>query len=667
MNDTERDLRELFESKARDAGSAPPVTREVLRRGRRRQVATVAIAGVTALAVAAVAVVSLQALHRSDTSVPGGSTGNPAFTATIQNFTISVPKGWTLIDQWPLGVSTVVSVGGGSCTGEPVKAGSGQASANGAGSSGGSSTDCVESRPVPQAIPTGGLPMLTLSNDDPGLAGSVCNAGGSLPALSATLYIGLDYAVTQSADWQSRVPAWPDPLGNVLRNDLPQDQMPCGPGGYAHFQTGGMPYIVWAGFGSDVTDADMQAIIDAFNGMQVSDAEITPPATNVPGYVLTGGTVADSATSGMWSLEASPSSRNVQLSYAEVGGRVGSAGDFTVPDVPIEAAGAGHGVEFGAVTFDADRVELRPTDGTDPLPGSILQLPDSLGASFDAFVAPVGAGGDIVAVGPTGDLGSISLEPSLDDRRAQSDLRNAYVAAKTYFTDSDSFEGFTPAVASSIEPSLDWQADLTTPGKVSIREVGADHILLVTATPANDAFCIAEQPDGSTTYGAIDAQNVAQCVGGEVAWGQDAQPTETPTAVPDATSTVNLEGFPSPTTLTVNGSGGSCLSIEVDMGSSGSGVCPHMSNHAGSFATIVRVGDGTGLPVLVGFTGAKAADRVVLVAADGTRTQAPILYTLDAALDRQYFAFPVEATSGTLHIEDVNGNQLAAPIKVEAS
>ena len=37
MNDTERDLRELFETKAREAGAAPRVTPEVLRRGRRRQ------------------------------------------------------------------------------------------------------------------------------------------------------------------------------------------------------------------------------------------------------------------------------------------------------------------------------------------------------------------------------------------------------------------------------------------------------------------------------------------------------------------------------------------------------------------------------------------------------------------------------------------------------
>src|SRR6187200_2927009 len=166
MNDTERDLRELFESKARDAGSAPPVTREVLRRGRRRQIGTVVVAGVTALAVAAVAVVSLQALHRADTTVPGGARGNPAFTATIQNFTLTVPQGWTLIDQWPLAsnMAVVGSVQRFSCVGSPVEAGSGKNA-----SSGSPSSDCSDQEVQtvePPTIPQGGLPMLTLSNDD---------------------------------------------------------------------------------------------------------------------------------------------------------------------------------------------------------------------------------------------------------------------------------------------------------------------------------------------------------------------------------------------------------------------------------------------------------------------------------------------------------------------
>jgi hypothetical protein len=103
----------------------------------------------------------------------------------------------------------------------------------------------------------------------------------------------------------------------------------------------------------------------------------------------------------------------------------------------------------------------------------------------------------------------------------------------------------------------------------------------------------------------------------------------------------------------------------MDTESSGFGVCPHMSDQAGTYATIMRVGDGTGLLVLVGFTGEVDAEQVVLEAEDGTRIQAPTLYTLRAVPDLRYFAFPVEASGGTVHIEDVNGDPLTSPIPVE--
>jgi hypothetical protein len=667
MNDTERDLRELFEAKARDAGGAPPVTPEVLRRGRRRQAGTVAIAGLTALAVAAAAVVSLQALHRADTSVPGGSTGNPAFTATIQNFTLMVPKGWTLIDQWPLGANIAVDSTSSkfSCVGIPVEAGSGQKAPS-------SMTDCPDQQtqtPEPPAIPQGGLPMLTLSSDDPGLGGSVCNAGGSVPASSARLYIGLDYGATRAAGWESDILPWPQPLVNVLEGDLPIEQMPCGPGGYAWFQTGGMPFVAWAGFGSDVTDADRQAIVDTFNGMQVSDAEITPPTTETPGYVLTGGTVGGSTT--MWGLEASPSARNVELNYNEVGGRVGGAGDFTVPDIPIETGGFGHGVEFGAVTFEADRVELRPTDGSDPLPGSILQLPDSLGAPFDAFVAPVGAGGEIVAVGPTGDLGSIPTTPNVGPEPAptaedvQSDLRNAYVAAKTYYTDGNTFEGFDLQVARSFGTSLRFNgAPQATAGEVSIRDVAADHILFAEATATGDVLCIAENDAGRTTYGAVDAQTVDECVGGEAAWGQDAagppafgtQPTE---------SSVDLQGFASPARLTVRkDTANDCLSIAIAIGDNeGAGTCG-----GGSLQPVsaYMFEDRPGVDVILGYASPEA-DQVYLVSDDGQRFDATTLYTLQVEPSVQFFAFSVPVTSGLLHVTDVSGVELRSPIPLNSA
>src|SRR5687767_6335715 len=42
------------------------------------------------------------------------------------------------------------------------------------------------------------------------------------------------------------------------------------------------------------------------------------------------------------------------------------------------------------------------------------------------------------------------------DRAAQSDLRNGLAAAKTFFTDDDSYTGFDSSAADAIEPSLNW-------------------------------------------------------------------------------------------------------------------------------------------------------------------------------------------------------------------
>jgi hypothetical protein len=675
MNDTERDLRELFETKAREAGAAPRVTPDVLRRGHRRQVGTVAVAGITALAVASAAVVSLQALNRADTdSAPGGQQGNPSFTATIQNFRITVPERWTLIDQWPLGENMVVGSSGGTssvCVGPPVEAGSGQKSPSGTETSDCSrqQTQSSEQTSEQPTIPLGGLPMLTLSNEDPGLDGSVCNAGGTLPATSATLYIGLDFGATRTTGWENTVAAWPHPLVNVLEGDLPVEQMPCGPGGYSWFQTGGAPYIAWAGFGSEVTDADRRTLLDVFDGMQVSDAEITSPTTDVPGYVLTGGTTGSGAG---WNLEAYPNDTNVDMAYTEEGGRWGGAGDFGPPLVPIQLA-SGHGVVFGSVTFEADRVELRPSDDSDPIQGSILVFPGSLGAPFNAFVIPSGAAGEVVAIGPDGDLGSATADggtiagPTIEDRHVQSDLRNAYVAAKTYYTDRSTYEGFTPRKALSIEPSLAYNAAAqAVAGEVSIRDLEADHIVLAERTESGQPFCIAEQPDGTTTYGTVDAQTAAECVGGEAAWGLDVMASHSVAPAQPVESTVALTGFWAPGNLTVgretpNG----CLSIVILIGADHVGVADCVNGPLQPdepFAAMHATGYGDGVTVISGYV-PPDADRVFFVSDDGSQFDAPVLYTVQVEPSVQFFAFPVsEEKSGKLHVEDVNGVELSLPI-----
>ena len=669
MNDTERDLRELFETKAREAGSAPRVTPEVLRRGRRRQAGTIAVAGITALAVAAAAIVSLQALNRADTdAVPGGPQGNPSFTTTIQSFSVTVPEGWTLIDQSPLGMNmSVGSSGTFSCVGAPIEAGSGKIS-----SSATATSDCsrqqtqTSERPT---IPQGGLPMLTLSNDDPGLGGSVCNAGGSLPATSASLYIALDYDVTRTAGWENMA-ASPQSLVNVLEDDLPPEQMPCGPGGYSWFKTGGAPYIAWAGFGSEVTDADREALLGAYDGMKVSNGEITSPTTDVQGYVLTGGTTGSGAG---WNIEAYPNGTNVEMAYTEEGGRRwGGAGDFGPPVEPILLA-SGHGVVFGAVTFEAERVELRPADGSAPVPGSILQLPETLGAPFDAFVVPGGADGEVVAVGPDGDLGSAPVgnvpapEPGLAAWQVQSDLRNAYVAAKTYYTERNTYEGFTPDVAHSIEPSLAYNtAAQAVAGEVSIRDVGADHIVFAEATDAGDVLCIAKNSAGATTYGAVDAQTADECVDGEAAWGIEAPAPGSAGPPRPLESSVDLEGFGAPATLTVGGElANGCVSIEIQIGGDrGMGVAYCVNGPMRPdepFAAMQPAGSADGVTVVSGYVPPEA-DRVFLISDDGRRFDAPVLYTIQVEPRVQFFAFPVSAKTGELHVEDVNGVELSAPV-----
>jgi type IV pilus assembly protein PilA len=105
------------------------------------------------------------------------------------------------------------------------------------------------------------------------------------------------------------------------------------------------------------------------------------------------------------------------------------------------------------------------------------------------------------------------------DRAAQSDLRNGLAAAKTYFTDGDSYVAFDSSVAEGIEPSLDWDdAVTTTVGTVAIGDVSDDTVLLQTESSSGHSFCIADNvaaPTSGTTFGesstGADFANVAAC------------------------------------------------------------------------------------------------------------------------------------------------------------
>lgn len=109
------------------------------------------------------------------------------------------------------------------------------------------------------------------------------------------------------------------------------------------------------------------------------------------------------------------------------------------------------------------------------------------------------------------------------DRAAQSDLRNALAAAKTYYTVDDSYKGFDPSDATAIEASLSYSGDRpASAGVISINLVTKTEVVMSTVSNSGQAFCIAEVASGSntvtgTTFGRVDAAGVkssAACDGG---------------------------------------------------------------------------------------------------------------------------------------------------------
>ena len=108
------------------------------------------------------------------------------------------------------------------------------------------------------------------------------------------------------------------------------------------------------------------------------------------------------------------------------------------------------------------------------------------------------------------------------DKAAESLLRNGIAAAKTYFTDSDSYVGFDapgpPSAASLIEASIAWDptAGPATQGVISIHVDSATELVLDTLSGSGTAFCIAEQeiPTQGQSLGKADAATFAACTGG---------------------------------------------------------------------------------------------------------------------------------------------------------
>jgi hypothetical protein len=279
MNDLERDLKDLMHEKADGLDVASRAPEPVLRRGRRRQVRTAISGGLAAAALAAVAFAGVQLLRAPDEPAPATPISVLGErTASLGVFTVTAPEGWSLIDWWPVSVAIPAE----ECF-----------------ASVGSGTDTVTSSDGcrPAHLP-GGVPVVQLTNDDPGLITTACGFGRGdatsfLAGSRAVLYVGMsptDGVANGTAALQ----------GVRLDPAAAPTDGPCGAGWYARFAAGGRGYRAFVGFGPDASQADREATFAAFDAMRAADVEPTEPLTYGPGYVIAAGTEGDKA----WRVEA---------------------------------------------------------------------------------------------------------------------------------------------------------------------------------------------------------------------------------------------------------------------------------------------------------------------------------------------------------------------------
>jgi type IV pilus assembly protein PilA len=110
-----------------------------------------------------------------------------------------------------------------------------------------------------------------------------------------------------------------------------------------------------------------------------------------------------------------------------------------------------------------------------------------------------------------------------ENRAAQTNLRNSLTAAKTFFSDNDTYTGFTGtcvatvSCGATIEPSLTW-SDTVTPaivGTITVSKVTATTVTLTTKSQSGNFYCIKDDSAAGQTLGNVDASVAATaCAGG---------------------------------------------------------------------------------------------------------------------------------------------------------
>jgi hypothetical protein len=371
------------------------------------------VAAAVAIAVfAAAGSLTWTAFHPSNGVGPGGGERPTDVTASSNGVTVRYLSSWTLVDLWPLARSIASWP-------EPV----------------GSAID------VPEGTPErGGLPLLQLSNQDLGL-GSVCGVG--LTGTEAVLYVALNggpYRVNADGS-----PIW--------SHELSRDDGPCGRGWYAYKESSepgpdgtilSTPYLVFVGFGSEVTQIDRDAMFDAFSSLTLAPFDhLRPPAEASPSYVVPGFVAPEGVgptiiASGEilgkpWQLVVSsgPEALCADIEFAT--GSVGGCGLRPPRVISLNVGGlrisADSFVTFlhGEVSPEVAAVRVDLADGR-MLDVPIYTPPSELGLTFNFFVlslqgeeiegrvVALGSGGETLASGTLAGATPTAISPSCAGR-----------------------------------------------------------------------------------------------------------------------------------------------------------------------------------------------------------------------------------------------------------
>jgi hypothetical protein len=342
MSDLDQELRELLESKARDADVTPKPEPQVLKRARRRQLGTVVIALAGTAALVAASIVGLQTIVRTspDTPRPGDIPVLPdspeGFRAVVLPLaSVAYPKDWFL-----------VAPGDGSADPGPI---------------------------------------LQLTNFDPGLAALRCVAGADSIASDAVLLrvsIGTEMAYEETVP----APAWPVELAT------PPEPGPflaaCGHDVEKLFakwtSPSGRVYTAHAILGSEARAEDREAVLRSFVSLSVA---ADPQTEDLHGTV---NLILDSTDTpvGPVALYAYQEACEGSNHWIGIAGSFGSglAGSTGCGQDEIPTSDANvtmnldwwGGVVWGEVAATVARAELRTVEG-ETFPAELIPMPPSLG------------------------------------------------------------------------------------------------------------------------------------------------------------------------------------------------------------------------------------------------------------------------------------------------